>query len=149
MPSAVVSQKMPVPSAEVFELLHDYGRRLEWDTLLREARLTRGHTRAEKGATSLCVGKPLFGIFGIETRYVTFNAPEIAAVELVNCPPMFATFAASIRHEDVEGGSVATYKFRFTARPKFLSRVLEPLMLHALKAETAKRLAALAAHFSQ
>ena len=37
---------MPVSAAEVFTLLHDYSRRLEWDTLLADARLTRQHTQA-------------------------------------------------------------------------------------------------------
>jgi hypothetical protein len=144
MPSATVSQQMPVPSAEVFKLLHDYGRRLEWDTLLKEARLTQGHTEAGIGATSLCVGKPFFGIFGIETRYVTFDESHIAAVTMINSPPLFATFAASIRHEDNAQGSTITYKLRFTAKPRAMRWLLEPIMLKALQVETAKRLCALA-----
>ncbi len=95
---------MPAPSAEVFKLLHDYSRRIEWDTLLKEARLTRGNTEAGVGATSLCVGKPFFGIFGIETRYVTFDESHISAVTMINSPPFFASFAASIRHEDKRPG---------------------------------------------
>ena len=75
---------MPCDSQRVFDLLHDYSRRLEWDTLLREARLTQGHMVAGKGATSLCVGRPLFGLIGIETRYVTFTPGSVAAVEMVN-----------------------------------------------------------------
>ena len=136
---------MPCPSAEVFGLLHDYSRRLEWDTLLREARLTRGHTEAVKGATSLCVGKPLFGLVGIETRYVTFTPGSIAAVDMVNRPPFFGSFAASIRHIDNDEGSLATYKFRFTARPGILRWILEPVMVLFLRYETRKRLKALAA----
>ena len=143
MRGATVSEQMPVKSSEVFHLLHDYDRRLEWDTLLRKAVLTRGHEKAEKGATSLCVGRPFFGLFGIETRYVTFNEGEIAAVELINRPPLFGEFAASIGHDDNDAGSTATYKFRFAARPKFLRWLLEPLMLKALRAETAKRLKSL------
>lgn len=79
MPTTSLRQPMPRSSAEVFLLLHDYSRRLEWDTLLREARLTQGHSAAGKGATSLCVGKPLFGLVGIETRYVTFEPGRVAA----------------------------------------------------------------------
>jgi hypothetical protein len=120
MPSATIQHQMPVASAEVFALLHNYSRRLEWDTLLREARLTRGHTQAALGATSLCVGKPWFGLIGIETRYVTFKPSEIAAVEMINRPPFFDHFAASIRHQDNELGSIAVYKLQFTARPRCL-----------------------------
>ena len=140
---------MPVRSVEVFSLLHDYERRLEWDTLLRKAELTRGSSRAEQGATSLCVGRPFFGIFGMETRYLTYKAGVIAAVELINRPPLFAEFAASIRHEDNDAGSTATYKFRFAARPKILRWILEPIMLRALRTETAKRLDALAQFLSR
>jgi len=148
MPTATIQQQMPVSSADVFSLLHDYERRLEWDTLLKEARLTRGHHRAGKGATSLCVGKPLFGMFGIETRYVKFEHGRLAAVVMINRPPLFAEFAASIRHKDNDAGSVATYKLHFAAKPRFLRRVLEPVMLGLLRMETAKRLFALSRHLS-
>jgi len=143
MRGASVQRQMPVGSAEVFALLHDYDRRLEWDTLLKEARLTRGCSRAERGATSLCVGKPLFGLVGMETRYVSFEPGVVAAVKLVNRPPFFHDFAASIRHQDHPGGSTATYQFRFAAKPRPLRWLLEPIMLAMLKRETATRLEAL------
>jgi len=44
-----VSEVIPATSAEVFDLVHDYGRRLEWDTLLRAAYLDDGHTVAALG----------------------------------------------------------------------------------------------------
>lgn len=136
---------MPVSSADVFALLHDYSRRLEWDTLLREARLTRGHPVACLGATSLCVGRPWFGLIGIETRYVTFKPGELAAVEMINHPPFFTHFAASIRHQDNADGSLATYKLQFTASPRCLRLLLHPIMLWQLRKETHRRLDALAA----
>lgn len=149
MPTTRLSQSMPRPAAEVFELLHNYARRLEWDTLLREARLTRGHTAAGKGATSLCVGKPLFGLVGIETRYISFEPGRVAAVEMINRPPLFERFAASIRHEDRNGGSVLTYKLTFTARPRGMRWLLHPILLAVLQTETRKRLRALAAYLEQ
>jgi len=149
MPSATISQVMPCSSAKVFELLHDYSRRLEWDTLLKEARLTRGHQFSAKGATSLCVGKPFFGLIGVETEYVTFAHGSIAAVEMINKPPFFDHFAASIRHQDgAEGGSLVIYKFQFLARPAWLRWLLHPVMLFTLSHETRKRLKALAEFLS-
>ena len=144
MRGATIQRQMPVKSAEVFALLHDYGRRLEWDSLLKEARLTRGCTKAERGATSLCVGKPVFGLVGMETCYLTFNPGAVAAVQLVNRPPFFREFAATIRHEGNAAGSTATYQFRFAAKPRFLRWLLEPIMLRMLERETVKRLEALA-----
>ena len=40
MKGATVSTMIPASGDEVFALLHGYERRLEWDTLLCEARLT-------------------------------------------------------------------------------------------------------------
>jgi hypothetical protein len=143
MPAASITQEMPCSSAEVFALLHDYDRRLEWDTLLREARLTRGCTIAQKGATSLCIGKHLGGCISIETKYLTFKPGEVAAVEMINETPFFEHFAASIRHADTPTGSLATYRFQFTARPRFLRWILHPVMRCVLEFETKKRLRAL------
>lgn len=144
MPSATVTSRMPRPAAEVFALLHNYERRLEWDTLLKEARLTRGNVVAQKGATSLCVGKPMFGIIGIESEYIVFEAGEIAAVKMINHPPFFDRFGASIRHSDTDDGSTLTYKFTFESKPGFLSWVLNPIMLVCLRRETKQRLDSLA-----
>lgn len=49
-----VTETIPAPAREVFDLVHDYPRRLEWDTLLRAAYLDDGNTEAAKGATSVC-----------------------------------------------------------------------------------------------
>jgi hypothetical protein len=69
----------------------------------------------------------------------------IAAVEMINRPPFFEQFAASIRHVDGVGGSELIYKFRFVAKPRWLRWLLEPVMRVALRHETHKRLGALAA----
>ena len=143
VPSAAITENMPSSAVAVFDLLHDYSRRLEWDTLLREARFTRGHTSAAVGATTLCVGKPLLGIIGIETSYLTFTRGVIAAVDMINHPPFFETFAASIRHQDTEIGSSVTYRFSFRARPRWLRWLFEPIMLVVLRHETKQRLRAL------
>ncbi len=139
---------MPCRAAVVFERLHDYSRRLEWDTLLREARFTGDHTRAKVGATTLCVGRPLFGWLGMETVYLTYTPGVVAAVSLVNRPPFFESFAASIRHDDTATGSTVTYRFRFRSRPRYLRWLMEPLMLLALRHETKRRLSALSRHLA-
>ena len=143
MPTVTVTQWMPQPSAVVFELLHDYRRRLEWDTLLCEARLTGGHQQAGKGATSLCVGKFFLGIIGIETEYITFTRGSIAAVKMINRPLFFEKFSASIRHEDVVGGSTLVYKLQFSASPRILRGILNPVLRIFLRRETQKRLQSL------
>jgi hypothetical protein len=44
MAHSEISEVIPAPSSAVFDLLHDYKRRLEWDTLLQAAYLEDGAT---------------------------------------------------------------------------------------------------------
>jgi hypothetical protein len=61
MPHGVVREAIPATSAAVFALLHDYERRLEWDTLLQAAYLTDGYRQAEPGAVAVCQGRKHLG----------------------------------------------------------------------------------------
>jgi hypothetical protein len=143
-----VTEIIPAPSHLVFNLLHDYGRRLEWDTLLQAAYLEDGHTVAGKGVTSVCIGRRSLGSIPLKTVYVTFNPPKVAAVKMVNTPPFFQTWAASIHHADLsDNQSTITYKFHFTTKPRFLSFLIDPLMKRIFLWETRKRLQSLQRYF--
>ena len=145
MSHGTVSQIVPAPSAAVFALLHDYDCRLEWDTLLSAAYLADGFTAAAKGATSVCVGRWYLGRIALKTEYVAFDPPRLAAVKMINRPPLFESWAASIHHEDLDDhSSRVTYTWTFTARPSWLRWLLEPVMNRLFHFETRKRLAALA-----
>jgi hypothetical protein len=149
MPSGTVQETIAAPCQAVFNLLHDYDRRLEWDTLLQEAYLVDGHDKAQVGAVSVCTGRPHLGGLSLKTEYITFQPPMLAAVKLVNRPALFDSFAASIHHREVsESESTVDYKYNFTARPAFLRFVLHPVMNTVLAFETRKRLRALKQHFA-
>jgi hypothetical protein len=150
MPHGEVSAVIPAPCEDVFDLVHDYSRRLEWDTLLRAAYLDDGSTAAGQGVTSVCVGRRSLGGIALRTVYITFERPALAAVRMVNSPPFFRTWAASIRHEPVSPSeSRITYKFHFTTKPAVFRFILDPLMERLFRWETRKRLAALKAYFSR
>lgn len=145
-----VSEIIPAPSSVVFDLIHDYARRLEWDTLLQAAYLDDGHTAAGMGVTSVCVGQRSLGGIALKTVYIAFNRPTLAAVKMINSPHWFDAWAASIHHEDIsEHESRITYKFHFTTKPHFLRFILDPLMEQVFLWETRKRLQALKAFFSR
>lgn len=140
---------IPASCAEVFDLLHDYQRRLDWDTLLSAAYLDDGFTKAERGATSVCVGRRSLGAIALKTRYVSFDRPKVAAVEMINRPMFFGRWAASIRHEALgERESKITYTWSFEGRPRFLRWLFEPIMAIVFRWETRKRLRALRDHFA-
>jgi len=139
-----VWEEMPASCDEVFDLLHDYDQRLKWDTLLSAAYLSDGHTHAGLGATSVCIGRGPLGLIALKTVYVTFDRPRIAAVKMVNSPPLFASWAASIRHEDIgPATSRLTYTWTFAASPRWLAWLLEPVLGRVFHWETRRRLAAL------
>ncbi len=146
MPTAEIRETIPAPAEAVFELLHNYKRRLEWDTLLQEAYLEPEFEKSEKGAISVCRGKRILGGFAVRTEYVSFEPGKVAAVKMLNQPPFFDTFAASIRHRKIDDeNSEVIYKVSFTAKPRFLQSILNPIMRRVFVWETRKRLKALKA----
>jgi len=126
------------PCALVFDVLHDYSIRLEWDTMLSEARLLGTATAAGKGVRSLCVGTWRTGFMPMETEYIAFQRGEVAAVRLTNHPPIFERFAASIRHIPLGADSSrVTYTYSFRARPRLLDPVVATMMAREVRARLA------------
>jgi hypothetical protein len=145
---AAVRQVVPAGTAETFALVHDYPARLSWDTLLRRAE-TVGGVAPAVGVEAVCSARWSLGGLSFRTRYVTYRPPDLAAVKLVNNPPFFADWAASIRHRPLDGDtSEVVYTLTFRCRPAPLARILEPVALAAFRWETAKRLRALAVHLA-
>src|SRR5215510_2423912 len=144
-----VSEIVPAPSHVAFDLIHDYTRRLEWDTLLQAAYLD-GAAASGKGVTAVCVGRKSLGGIPIRTVYVSFDRPKVAAVKMVNAPAFFQSWAASIRHEDIsDQESRITYQFHFVTKPRILRFILDPIMERLFLWETRKRLRALKAYFTR
>ena len=150
MPTVEIKEVIPASAEKVFALVHDYKKRLEWDTLLKEAYLEPEFVEAGRGAISVCRGKSWLGGFALRTEYISFEKDKVAAVKLLNRPPFFDTFAASIRHIAIdENRSEIIYKVNFTAKPRFLRPFLHPFMRFVFALETRKRLKALKKTFSQ
>lgn len=146
---AVVRQVVPARVEGAFDPLHDYPRRLKWDTLLRRA-VTVGGAEPGPGVEAECSARWSLGGYTFRTRYAIFRRPDLAAVTLVNRPPFFATWAASIRHYPMKGGtSEVVYTLTFTCRPRVLAWLLEPVALRAFRWETRRRLRALAAYLGE
>ena len=141
---AVVRQMVPAPVEAAFDLVHDYRRRLEWDTLLRSA-YTVDDAPPARGVEAVCTARRGLGGISFRTRYVTFTRPTLAAVVLVGRPPLFQTWAASIRHRRLpDQCSEVIYTLTFTCRPRPLARLVEPVALAVFRWETRRRLRALA-----
>lgn len=148
MPKEEYTIEINAPASTVFDLIHDYNKRLDWDTMLSQAKLLNGATAADVGVRSLCVGTWRSAFLGMETEYVQFKRGEVAAIKLTKRLPFFDRFAATIRHEPLgQNRSRATYIYHFTARPRFATALLEPIMNRMLKYEVQHRLQALQHYF--
>lgn len=143
MPKLTIKETIPASCKEVFDVVHDYSRRLEWDTLLQAAYL-EGVDRADIGVVAVCVGKTALMGLEIRTAYVSFQPGKVAAVKLSSPAPFFEAFAASIRHFDLGNGcSEIIYELNYKAKPAFLRPLMHPIMSSMLKWETRKRLRSL------
>ena len=71
---------------DVFDLIHDYSQRLQWDPFLRKAYLLDGATHADVGVCSRCVARRAAGGLAMDTEYVSFKRPDVAAVKMTNGP---------------------------------------------------------------
>ncbi len=140
MSAEEVSTDVDASAEAVFDLLHDYDRRLHWDPFLREARIIDGAARADVGVTTRCVARWGVGGRAMDTVYVTFRRPDVAAVKMTSGPWFLRDWAASLRQVDVGGGVTrVTYRWNFTTRPSAIAPVVGAVFRH----ETTRRLAAL------
>ncbi len=150
MPSARMLIEITAASDEIFDLVHDYEKRLTWDSFLREACLLDGAECAAVGVRSRCTARWLAGGAAMETEYVTFQRPDVAAVSMTNGPWFMKSFAASIRHQQVTDDVVrVTYTYNFKAIGGLMSRVIEPVVNWFLRRETTQRLTALKEHMER
>jgi hypothetical protein len=134
----------------VFDLIHDYPARLAWDPFLKEARLLDGAESAAVGVKALCTAKAGFGGFAMETVYVSFDRPRVAAVRMTSGPRLLETFAASLRQDPVDGGATrVTYRFHCATSPRWLRGLLDPIAGALFLREVRGRLRALKRHLER
>lgn len=142
----------------VFDLLHDYSRRLEWDPFLREPHLLddavladavlddavrADAVRADSGVKSRYVARWSAGGCGMDTVYVSFKRPFVAAVNMMSGPYFLKSFAASIRPESVTNTSCRfTYRYNLSTS-RFLGDLTSPIVQFVFQRETSRRLVAL------
>jgi len=144
MPADSAAIEIEAAPEAVFDLLHDYSQRLEWDPFLREARLLDGALHAALGVTTRCVARRRAGGLAMDTVYVSFARPSVAAVKMTQGPRLFHSFAASIRQARVGSSKTRVlYRYNFELRPPWLAPLLTPFVRWAFHRQTRRRLEAL------
>jgi len=90
-------------------------------------------SRADVGVIARCVAH---NGYAMDTVYVSFERPAVAAVKMVRGPWMFSAFAATLRQEAAGEVTRVTYRYNFETRPGFLWWLVNPMFAR----ETRKRL---------
>lgn len=121
-----VSAVMDEDAQVLFWLSQDYGRRLEWDRYLVEARLLEDGVTADTGVLSYCRNR--LGV-GMTSRYVSFSPPTHAAVTMTDGPWILRSFAGTWRFKPLENGRTEVrFIYHFSTRIPVLRWVLEPAL---------------------
>ena len=124
----------------VFALTQDYARRLTWDPFLSRAELLGGATVPAVGVRSWCVSK---GGVGMETEYVTFDPPRLAAVKMTRGPWPLEVFGGAWEFVPDGTGTRVLFRYQFRMRPRWLAWAIEPMARAWFSRETRLRVAAL------
>jgi ribosome-associated toxin RatA of RatAB toxin-antitoxin module len=134
---------VPGDPARVFALTQDYSLRLSWDPFLRSAELVDGALAPGVGVRAWCVARS--GL-GMETEYVSFAPPRIAAVKMTRGPWVLESFGGAWELSPAgSGATTVAFRYQFKLRPRWLAWLLEPWARRWFSWETRKRVVALQA----
>jgi hypothetical protein len=134
------SIEIGAPPEAVFDVIHDYRSRLDWDPFLKEATLIDGD-EAGVGVTSRCVARGAFLGLAMDAVYVSFDRPHVAAVRMTRGPWILESFAATLRQDAVgDGRTLVTYRYHLETRPSPLRWVLNPICYAVFDRQVRKRL---------
>ncbi|WP_437493268.1 SRPBCC family protein [Sorangium sp. So ce1014] len=143
MPTIQSTAEIDAAPDELFALSQDHDLRLEWDPFLREMRYRDGATEP---AVDVRVWVRAKNGLSMEARYITLNPPEQVAITMVDGPRIFRQFSGAWLFKALSPRRTrVTFRYNFTARPRVLAPVLEPVMAAVLKRDVEKRLAGLKA----
>ncbi|AOK56809.1 SRPBCC family protein [Burkholderia stagnalis] len=132
-----VSRIIGVDRRRLFTWSQDYARRLVWDSFLTDAYLLDGMT-ADVGIDAFCRSRT--GATMV-SRYVSYQPPQVAAIEMVDGPRVLARFSGSWNFTARAPASTEVkFTYHFRARPSWLRWLVEPLFAAFYLVQTRRRL---------
>lgn len=133
----------------VWEAIHDYRKRLEWDVMLRRVAVD-GEDPNEAGVIDVGTvvtqwARWSAGGVMLAARYDVHEPPTSgsngrASISMVEGPWFFREFTADVRLEPTEsGGTRCLARYRFAVRPAALRWIAEPIVVWMFMKETNAR----------
>lgn len=153
MCSFIETTEIAVAPSEVWNAIHEYEHRLEWDRMLRDVAVDGV---APKRAAAINAGSEVTqwarwaaGGVMMKVRYLVSRSPTATAagyakVEMIRGPWFFRAFTARSELIALDAGSTRSVaKYEFECGPKWLRWVIEPIVLAVFRRETTSRWASL------
>ncbi|UFU03314.1 SRPBCC family protein [Ruania suaedae] len=144
MPIVQAQAEVPVPAATAFAVSQTTGAaRLRWDPFIRRQWFLDGAPEPGKGVRTATVHRS--GLRMV-SEYVSYAPPRNVGMRMVTGPWFFEMLAGGWRFEDMgEGRTLATWKYSFRCRPRWLAPVAERVGAWVLGRDVRRRLAGFAA----
>lgn len=141
---------MPAAAAVVFDAFHYHHWKARWDSLVADTQISGGAPCPYVGAVSTNGGAGLLRPLAIETEFVAFERPRLAAATMRGRSFPFGKWAASMRHVPVEGGrSTLIYTYTLETHPAGLRWLMEPVVDQIFLRATRRRFGRLATWLEQ
>lgn len=140
MPRRQFEFAMPACEALVFDAFHYHCWRQRWDSLVRATHVLGGAAAPFVGAVTDNAGSGLLRGLRMQTRFISYQPPVVAAATMIGASFPFARWAASMRHRPgPPGHSVMIYCYSFESRPAALRRLTDPIVGLIFDWQTRKR----------
>jgi ribosome-associated toxin RatA of RatAB toxin-antitoxin module len=141
VPTLTHQEVVSAPEAWLFDLTQDYSRRLAWDPFPEAYEF---HPPAHGPSTGAEVTVSAKNGYTMRVRYVSFNPPRAAAIEMVRGPWFISKFSGTWRFvAQSRDETMVWFKYNVVAAPPALRFIIEPLVLWAFSSHAKRRLKAL------
>lgn len=131
---------MPAPAAVVFDAFHYHQWRHRWDSLVSATAVVGGAPCPYVGAVTENTGGGWMRGLSMQTRFVSFDRPHLAAATMVGTSFPFSRWAASMRHKEIDGQtSLMVYTYTLDVTPRWLAWILRPVVQRVFVHQTRKR----------
>lgn len=145
MPVVESRVTVPVPVSTAFAVSQTTGDvRLRWDPFIRRQRFLDGAVTPAKGVRTLTVHR--LG-FRMVSEYVSYAPPTTVGMKMVRGTWFFERLAGGWRFVPADGdptSTVATWRYSFTCRPRWLAPLAERIGTVLLQRDIDRRIAGFA-----
>jgi hypothetical protein len=145
MPVVESRVTVPVPTAVAFAVSQTTGEsRMLWDTFIRRQRFLDGATTPATGVRTLTVHR--LG-FRMVSEYVSYRPPTSVGMKMLTGSWFFERLAGGWRFDPDRADparTIATWKYNFACRPRWLAPVAEWIGRRVLQRDIDRRIAGFA-----